>query len=83
MSKNVSQICHPTKLVAGKIVDVIDIFVMQRSNNEESHMDISLHIDKFKHKGFVNMGSSLVGSEEIDKLSQLVKKQLIELHLKE
>jgi putative 2OG-Fe(II) oxygenase len=48
---------------------------MERSNNEESHMDINLHIDKFKHKGFVNMGSSLVGSEEIDKLSQLVKKQ--------
>jgi putative 2OG-Fe(II) oxygenase len=36
-------------------------------------MDSRLHIDKLKKQGFVNMGSSLISSEEIDKLSKLVK----------
>jgi putative 2OG-Fe(II) oxygenase len=38
-------------------------------------MDIRLYIDKFKHQGFVNMGSSLLCSEEIDKLNHLVKNE--------
>jgi putative 2OG-Fe(II) oxygenase len=38
-------------------------------------MDIRLYIEKFKHRGFVNMGASLLCSEEIDKLSHLVKNE--------
>ena len=36
-------------------------------------MNVSSYIDKFKHQGFVNMGSSLLSSEEINGLSELVK----------
>jgi non-heme Fe2+,alpha-ketoglutarate-dependent halogenase len=48
---------------------------MSRRNNEERRMDIRLYSDKFKQRGFVNIGSSLLSSEEIDKLSQLVKNE--------
>lgn len=37
-------------------------------------MDVCLHIDRFKHQGFIDMGSSLLSSQEINKLSELVKK---------
>ena len=38
-------------------------------------MDASSYIDKFKQQGFVDMGSSLLSSEEINRLSELVKKK--------
>jgi putative 2OG-Fe(II) oxygenase len=36
-------------------------------------MDVFSYIDKFKYQGFVDMGPSLLSSEEINRLSELVK----------
>jgi putative 2OG-Fe(II) oxygenase len=36
-------------------------------------MDVCSYIEKFKQQGFVNMGSSLLNRDEVDKLSGLVK----------
>jgi putative 2OG-Fe(II) oxygenase len=36
-------------------------------------MNVCSYIDKFKHQGFVDMGSSLLSFEEINRLSELVK----------
>lgn len=38
-------------------------------------MDIRSHIDKFKSQGFVDMGTSLLSSEEVNKLSELIKNE--------
>jgi putative 2OG-Fe(II) oxygenase len=36
-------------------------------------MDVCSYVDKFKYQGFVDIGSSLLSSEEINRLSDLVK----------
>jgi putative 2OG-Fe(II) oxygenase len=36
-------------------------------------MDLSLHVDKFKQQGFIKLAPSLLSSDAIDKLSELVK----------
>jgi hypothetical protein len=36
-------------------------------------MDILSHIDKFKRQGFVVLGPSLLSSEEVNKLGDLVR----------
>lgn len=39
------------------------------------HMDIRSHIEEFKRQGFVDMGTSLLSSEEVNKLSELIKNE--------
>ncbi len=38
-------------------------------------MNIRLYIDKLKQQGFVDLGTSLLSSEEVDKLSELIKSE--------
>jgi putative 2OG-Fe(II) oxygenase len=47
--------------------------ILKGNNTRNICMDLSSHIDKFKQQGFVNLGSSLLSSDAIDKLSELVK----------